>query len=254
LTDVEIIGTSRDASRRDRAVACGAVHRAVDSISDACQDVDVVVIAAPVDRIAAMAIEAAENTPDDCLITDVGSTKAGIVEAIARHASARAKFVAAHPIAGSEKTGVEHASESLFDSRLIIITPSGSEPTNLVERAERFWSLTGGQTILMSPEQHDTHLASVSHVPHLVSALVARLTSPAARRLIGTGWRDITRVASGDPGMWTAIVGENRAAISDQLRRFADGVDELRQMIDSASDEDLYRWLEEAKQIKDETD
>jgi prephenate dehydrogenase len=250
---VEIVGTSRNASRRDLAIACGAVHHAVDSIHDACQDADVVVVASPVDRIAEMVIEAAESTSADCLITDVGSTKAGIVDAVSRHSQAQTKFVAAHPIAGSEKTGVQHASESLFDGRLIIVTPGGGETAESIGRAERFWALTGGQTLRMSPQQHDTHLASVSHVPHLVSALVARLASPSARRLIGSGWRDVTRVAAGDPSMWTAITSENRSAISGELRRFAEEVDGLRQMIDSASDEDLFRWLAEAKQIKDET-
>lgn len=253
LPDVEIVGTSRNASRRDLAVACGAVQHAVDSIHEACQGADVVVVASPVDRIADMAIEAAQHSPADCLITDVGSTKAGIVEAVNRHALARTKFVAAHPIAGSEKTGVQHASDSLFEGRVIVVTPAGDESEESIERAERFWALTGGQTLRMSPQQHDTHLASVSHVPHLVSALVARLPSPPARRLIGSGWRDITRVAAGDPSMWTAITSENRAAISGELRRFAEEVDGLRQLIDSASDEDLFRWLEEAKEIKDET-
>jgi prephenate dehydrogenase len=253
LPEVEIVGTSRSASRRQLAVACGAAHHAVDSIRDACQDADVVVVASPVDRIAEMVIEAAENTSADCLITDVGSTKAGIVAAITAHPLASKKFIAAHPIAGSEKTGVQHASESLFDGRVIVLTPSGGEAATGIERAERFWALTGGQTVLMSPQQHDTHLASVSHVPHLVSALVARLASPPARRLIGSGWRDITRVAAGDPGMWTAITIENRAAISAELQRFAQQLDELRELIDSASDEDLLRWLEQAKEIKDET-
>lgn len=253
IPDIEIVGTSRNASRRDLAVACGAVQHAVESIHDACHNADVVVVASPVDRIAEMTIEAAENSPADCLITDVGSTKAGIVDAVSRHSQARSKFVAAHPIAGSEKTGVQHARESLFDGRVIIITPAGGETAESVERAERFWALTGGQTLRMSPPEHDTHLASVSHVPHLVSALVARLASPPARRLIGSGWRDITRVAAGDPSMWTAITRENRAAISGELRRFAEEVDGLRQMIDAASDEDLLSWLEVAKQIKDET-
>lgn len=250
--DVEIIGTSRNVSRRDLAVRTGAVDEAVESVADACQQSDVVVVCSPVDKIAPMVIEAARHTPADCLITDVGSTKAGIVSSVAQTPSAMAKFVAAHPIAGSEKTGVENAVAGLFHEKIVILTPSPDAKRQRVDAADRFWQMTGGKIIEMSPEEHDVHLASVSHVPHLVSALVARLAPPKALDLVGTGWRDITRVAAGDPTLWTAIASENRAAISGELAKLAESVDELRRLIDDGSDDDLFRWLSEAKSIKDD--
>ncbi len=253
LPEVEIVGTSRSGSRRNLAVGCGAVDRATESIEEACRDCDVVVVASPVNRIADMVIQSARFSPSDCLITDVGSTKAGIVAAVEKDPQAKSRFVAAHPIAGSEKTGVENAVANLFDEKVIIVTPGAETDPALAEKADRFWQRTGGRTIRMSPADHDTHLASVSHVPHLVSALVARMTDPQVHNLTGTGWRDITRVAAGDPNLWTAICQENRAAISDELQRLATCIDDLRQIIDTGRDEDLFRWLEEAKKRKEQT-
>ncbi len=252
LPEIEVVGTSRNASRRQRAIDCGAVTEATDSIESACRDCDVVVVASPVDRIAAMTIDAAKYSPDECLITDVGSTKAGIVSAVAADEHAAGKFVAAHPIAGSEKTGVENATADLFENKCVIVTPSDNTPEANTVRCVHFWKLTGGRTLLMSPDEHDTHLASVSHVPHLVSSLVARMTSVETLPLTGSGWRDITRVAAGDPTLWAAICQENRTAISQQLGQLATRVAELREMIDDQRDDDLLRWLQEAKNLKDQ--
>lgn len=248
-----MVGTSRSAVRRDLAVRRGAVNFAVESIEQACNDSDVIVVASPVDRIAEMTIRAAAASPPQCLITDVGSTKKTIVDAVSCDAVAATKFLAAHPIAGSEKTGVQHASESLFDQRVIVLTPDENTDDTLTVKGEDFWQLTGGRTIRMSPGEHDTHLASVSHVPHLVAALVASMVDPAARPLVGSGWRDITRVAAGDPTLWTAICRENRAAISQQLGRLAQSIEQLHRLVDSGDDNELFRWLAEAKKAKEET-
>ena len=102
----------------------------------------------------------------------------------------------------------------------------------------------------MSAAEHDTHLASISHVPHLVSALVARMATDQSRPLAGSGWEDVTRVAAGDPTMWTAICGQNRQAIAMELERFAKELELLRQTIGD-SDDAIRKWLDEAKRIKE---
>ena len=102
----------------------------------------------------------------------------------------------------------------------------------------------------MSAEDHDVHLASISHVPHLVSAVVARMVQGPARELVGSGWRDITRVAAGDPEMWTAICAANRDAILSELNRFTEDLDALKTIIASGDDEALCQWLAKAKETK----
>lgn len=257
---VEIVGMTRSAETARRATEGGVIDRAFDEVDSACSGCDVVVVATPVDRIAEIAIAAARASPPECLVTDVGSTKRGIVEAVSGDETADAKFVAAHPIAGGEKGGVEHASATLFNDRLVVITPSGlrdgeadaSLAGSPVARAIAFWELTGARTIVMSASAHDAHLAATSHVPHLASAAVARLVTAESTPLVGTGWLDTTRIAAGDPELWAAIVRENRSAILDQLRRFRDDVGELAARIESEDDVALAEWLWEAKRVRDE--
>ena len=248
LSGVTIVGLSRSSEKRKLAVDCGAVDLAVDNISDACRDADVVVVAAPVDRIAAMANEAFQTAPADCLITDVGSTKANIVTDVPDP-----RFVAAHPIAGSEKTGAENATAGLFDARVIIITPSSTSDPTMTEKCDQFWQLTGGRTVQMSAVEHDALLAAVSHVPHLMSALIARLLPTAAKSLVGSGWRDITRVAAGDPTLWAAICQENREAILGELDRLIDDTQKLRIILADNDTTSLFQWLTEAAAAKKST-
>ncbi|MGI9472258.1 MAG: prephenate dehydrogenase [Rubripirellula sp.] len=248
-----IVGFARSEAKQKTLTELGIVDQAVGSVDVACRESDVVVVAAPVDKIAEMAIQATRAAPRDCLVTDVGSTKSQIVDAVAADPEAEARFVAAHPIAGSEKSGPQHATESLFEGKVVVITPGPRTPDAQLEKARRFWQLTGGQTHEMTPAEHDTHLAAISHVPHLVSALVARLAQPEARSLVGSGWRDITRVAAGDPTLWTAICRENRAAIGQELDRFASELEQLRRLLSAADDDAIHRWLTAAKEIKEQT-
>lgn len=247
-----VVGYGRSKEKCEQLEQSGIVNVAAATITEACRDCDVVVVAAPVDRIAAMVIEAAGSTSSSCLITDVGSTKRGILEAVATDPAAVRRFVPAHPIAGSEKSGAQHGSASLFDGKVVVLTPAEQTEASLVEKADHFWRLVGGQPLYLSAELHDAHLAAVSHVPHLVSALVARMADREARALVGSGWQDITRVAAGDPGLWTAICQENRLAIATQLKRLASDLDDLRRVIDEQDDDALRSWLAEAKRLKEQ--
>jgi prephenate dehydrogenase len=104
----------------------------------------------------------------------------------------------------------------------------------------------------MTPAEHDTHLAAVSHVPHLMSCLVALQADEDSQDLAGSGWRDITRVAAGDPPMWTAICKENRHAIEKELSAVSDSLAELRNLIETSDDDGLCQWLAEAKKIRNQ--
>ena len=225
LPQTRLVGFARNPEKGHFLTSSGMVDETAETVSEACQRSDAVVVASPVDRIAEMVILAAESSPSHCLITDVGSTKRQIVASVGQATAASRKFIAAHPIAGSEKSGPENATSSLFDEKLVVVTPTETSSPELLEKAHQFWRLTGGQTCEMTPSEHDTHLAAISHMPHLVAALVAKIASATETLpLAGSGWRDITRVAAGDPTLWTAICSENRTAIErDELERLADG-------------------------------
>ena len=245
LPDIQIVGFSRSEAKRRQAIDLGVVDVAAESVEAASAGCDVVVVATPVDRIADMAKQAVAAAGNNAVVTDVGSTKASIVSSVSDQ-----NFVAAHPIAGSEKTGMENALESLFDGKVIILTPSDTTDSEKLLACDQFWQLTGGRTVQMSAEQHDTYLAAVSHVPHLMSSLVARLTPDEATELVGSGWRDITRVALGDPTLWTAICRENQAAILQQLDRLREDVSNLHVMLSRSDEEALHQWLADAKAQK----
>lgn len=249
--NVHVTGVVRDQTKAEAFVKSGMLDLATSSLEEACRDCDCVVVATPVDRLAGIVLAAAKASPDACLITDVGSTKAKIVAEVDREPAAARKFVAAHPIAGSEKSGAQHSAAALFDDKPIVITPGEFTGEPILRAAAAFWSLTGGNTIVMGAAEHDVHLASVSHVPHLVSALVAKMVEGPARELVGSGWQDITRVAAGDPEMWTAICSANRDAIVHELDRLIGEANTLRQIIESASDDALQTWLAEAKRAKE---
>jgi len=245
---VHLVAAARKESTRQYALQQQIVDQAVADPTEAAAGCDLAVVATPVDSIATLVIDLAEKHPDVTL-TDVGSTKRRIVEQVMRH-SAATQFLAAHPIAGSERTGVQHASADLFDDRPIVLTPSGRESAHHRRRAEAFWAATGGRTVVMPADQHDAHLAVTSHVPHLLSALIARSVSPEAMPLVGTGWRDTTRIAAGDPALWTAIVSENRTAIEASLRSVQADLAGLLSRIEAADDAQLRSWLTEAQQIR----
>lgn len=249
--DAHVIGVSRGKASRDSAIERGAVHEATDDMHQACKDADLVVVSTPVDRVAEIAIDIADICNQHAIVTDLGSTKATIVSAVEANESASRKFVGAHPIAGGEKTGAQHARDDLFHNRTVVLTPTDATDPQRLARCEELWQRLGSRVVVMSPHEHDQAVASVSHVPHLVASLLANLPSDEPRRLAGTGWLDTTRVASGDPEMWAAICQENRLAIVAELDRFGDSVEQLKQMILHGKDTELTSLLDRAKRIRD---
>ncbi len=205
----------------------------------------------PVDRVAEIIIDIADVCDETAIVTDLGSTKATIVSAVESSGAACRKFVGAHPIAGGEKTGAQHAREDLFHNRTVVLTPTDATDAERIEKCKMLWQRLGSRVVVMSPQEHDHAVAAVSHVPHLVASLLANLPGEEPRRLAGTGWLDTTRVASGDPEMWTAICQENRLAIVAELDRFGDSVQQLKQAILHGKDAELRSLLDRAKRIRD---
>lgn len=254
---VEVTGVARSAASRESALRTGAADHVTDDLADACRDADLVVVATPVDRIAPSLVAASRVCHADALLTDLGSTKERIVAAVAEHPQTQQKFVAAHPIAGSEKTGAENASADLFHGRTVVLTPTDSTDPQRLASAQRLWQGLGSRVITMTPEAHDRAMAAVSHVPHLAASALARLLaceqidSPPLRSLVGSGWLDTTRVASGDAELWTAICLENREAIVDELTRLEQTLAEFRGAIAGGDTAGLHGMLAAAKDVRD---
>jgi cyclohexadieny/prephenate dehydrogenase len=183
---------------------------------------DLVVVCTPVDRISEMVRRIAPGLQEGAIVTDVGSTKSRICRASAHVIPEGASFIGAHPMAGSEKSGLSHARADLFRGRACLVTPLEDANAQAVERTVRFWRETGMEVTTVSPETHDEIVAHISHLPHLLASLLCLQLSrkPAPwQAFSGNGLRDTTRIAAGNPEIWRSIFEENK----DELLRALEG-------------------------------
>ena len=212
----QITGLGRNRERLLAAQQAGLLDAVATSVAE-LEPFTLAIVCTPVDRIPDDVRALQTVAPASALITDAGSVKARLCRALGSSPPGQATFLGSHPMAGSEQGGWEHSSAHLFEGRICAVTPNGhAEPT--VQAIERFWSALGMGTIRLHPDQHDRIVALTSHLPHVTAAAVASLLTPDAWPLAATGFRDTTRVASGDPALWTAILVENREAVADHLR------------------------------------
>lgn len=194
-----------------------------DTPEDAVRDAQLVVLAAPVDRIVPLLQQVAPALRAGAVVTDVGSVKAEIARLGDAALRKRAHFVGSHPMAGSEKTGWEHGSATLFEHRTCFVTPTESSDAGAVELVVRFWRDLGAEVVSLGADQHDEIVAHISHLPQvLASTLCGFLATKnhAWRNHAGGGLRDTTRIASSDPHLWRSILEQNRDEVLRALRQF----------------------------------
>jgi prephenate dehydrogenase len=185
-------------------------------------------------------------------ITDTGSTKASIVAAWEKHRrQRRGRFVAAHPIAGSHKGGPEAADAALFTGRVTVVTPAPATPAADAELIGGLWAALGSTVFMMPPRDHDRLLAATSHAPHLMAAAIALATPAEARQFTGGGWRDVTRIAAGDPDLWADILLDNAAPVAKALARIAGAAEKMLAAIEKGDRRRLVGLLARAKEERD---
>ena len=201
------------------------------------------VVCLPVDQIAAAV---GHLTEADCeLITDAGSVKSSIYAGLSDHAAER--FVGSHPIAGSERTGFEHADVDLFVNRVCVVTPSKATAVT-TERIVRFWQSIGMTVRQMSPDEHDRILALTSHLPHIMASVMSGCVTEALLPFTGTGFRDTTRIAAGSSSLWTAILLGNAAHCVASIDAAGDLLQQFRAVIAADDAVGLTELLEASAQ------
>ncbi len=217
-----VLGVGRNAQSLARAVELGLIDEAA-SAEDAATCADLILLATPVGGLGDVLSRMRAHLRSDTVLTDGGSTKAEVVEAARAALGDRiAQFVPGHPIAGAERTGPEAADAELYRKRTVILTPLAENGAASLELVRRAWQACGADVIDMDADAHDRVLASVSHLPHLLSAVymeqVAEATDASTRlALAGSGFRDFTRIAAGSPEMWRDIFLSNRDAMLTEL-------------------------------------
>ncbi|WP_300648314.1 prephenate dehydrogenase/arogenate dehydrogenase family protein [Hydrogenophaga sp.] len=248
-----VVGYSKSPSTTERARQLGVIDVEAPSALLAVSGADLVLLAVPVSATEATFKAIRHLVRGDVLIMDVGSTKREVIDAARRVLKDQVGvFVPAHPIAGKELAGVEHADPELYHGRQVILTPIERTLTAQLDKAHKLWTALGCHVKQMSPEAHDAAYAAVSHLPHLVAfALMNGISSQQQAEdflsLAGPGFRDFTRIAASDPVVWRDILMSNREELLAQSRLFqralhaletaikADNPDALEALIDQAS-------------------
>ncbi len=246
-----VIGVGRQAASLRQAKQGGAVDQTTTDLAKGVRRADLVVVCTPVDTIAPLVRQVAAACPPRCLITDAGSTKAPLVEQLKADLPSGARFVASHPLAGSEQRGPEHAQADLFQNRVTVVTPTRSTRAQDLNEVTRFWQALGAEVIRMSPEAHDRALARTSHLPHLAAAAIASATPRRYAPLVASGWRDTTRVAAGDPELWRQIMQSNREELLASLEVLQDELAAWHTALEQDDSRKLLQLLAKAKRTRD---
>ncbi len=253
----EIVGCGRDEAHLKRAVELGVIDRYEVDPAVAVSGADVVVLAVPLRAMATVLSQIAPGLAADVVITDVGSAKGCVVEAVRSVLAERfCDFVPGHPIAGTEKSGVEASFAELFDNRSVILTPVEETDSNKCARIRTMWEAAGANVSEMAALHHDEVLAATSHLPHLLAfSLVNTLASLDERKEIfdyaAGGFRDFTRIASSDPVMWRDICMENRDALLEVLAHFNNGLKQLEEAVHDNDGEAVLNVFTRAKVTRD---
>jgi len=228
--DIIIQGHTRSPGRGAMALERGAIDTFFKSADEAVKNADIVVLCAPIMSIPAQLESIVSSLKPGALVTDVGSTKQVIQDKCREILAGRdACFIGSHPIAGSEQQGIEAARHDLYEEAMVVITPSGDEARSSVATITSLWSDIGAQVCEMSPLEHDKILATTSHLPHIMSSLLAAtIGRPGLRAdlpaFCGTGYRDTTRIAEGGTDIWIDIVKSNRPAIIKELFKYRENL------------------------------
>jgi len=251
-----IVGIGRDAGRLRPALDDGTLDLAVTELDAGVREADFVLLAAPVLTIEGLLERVWRAAPDGALITDVGSTKRNIVRAAERLAATRSlSFVGSHPLAGSEQAGYRVARADLFRGATVVVTPTEATELGALKKTTEFWEALGARVSSLDPETHDRTVAAISHLPHLIAcALVdgAARVEPSALELAARGFRDTTRIAAGDPDMWTEIFLANRDALSATVEAFREALADLQRTIDAGQADALRAVLARIKATREQ--
>ena len=250
-----VFGFGRNLSRLESAQKSNIIDQYSIDISEALDGASIVVIATPVGTFESILRELKPYSTDGMIITDVGSTKTGIAksarEILVEMASC---FVPAHPITGKEKSGFESSDEELFINKKVIITPLEINTDKTINSLKKLWEDVGADVDFMSAESHDELLGMTSHLPHMLAfSLVNYLITqnPSASIYAAGGFKDFSRIASGDAVMWRDICLNNRDQIIDHIKGYQETLSALVDAIDNQDKDKLESFFRDAKTTRD---
>jgi prephenate dehydrogenase len=252
-----IIGCSRNEDNLKLALELGVIDGYTLDPAEAVKEADVVLLAVPMGAMPIILEKIKPHLRSDVVLTDAGSTKGSIVDAVKREfGESYSRFVPGHPIAGREQSGVEAALDDLYENRRVILTPTDNTDTEATRLINAMWSSCGALVETLSVDQHDRILAATSHLPHLLAfSLVDALSSMEECedifRYAAGGFRDFTRIASSDPVMWRDICLHNKSAILDMIQLYQDNLSNLSALLEKDEADSLLNTFQKAKNRRD---
>jgi len=253
----EIVGIGRTEPNLQRAVELGVIDRYCQDPCQGVQGADLVFLATPVCSIASVLGKIAPFLAPGCVVTDGGSVKESVVSACEPLMPAGTCFVGGHPIAGTEKSGVDASFATLFTGKRCIITPTVNTDELALRKVIRMWELAGSDVIQMDAHKHDRIVAAISHLPHMVAYSLVNAVDGYDRfnesilKYSAGGFRDFTRIASSDPAMWRDIALMNGPAIIEMMDFFSAYLGQLRTLVANGDGAGLQKFFAESKRSRD---
>ncbi len=251
----EIVAVGRDRERLEPALRDGVVDLISTRLEEGVAGSDFCLLATPVATLSALLPAVWPALPADALLTDVGSTKAAIVEAAEALGRGRPLgFVGSHPMAGSEQSGYRVSRRDLFQGATVILTPTERTDPDAAKRVGAFWEALGGRLVILDPVTHDRATAAISHLPHLVAdALVDAVVrmDPRFFEVAGRGFKDTTRIAASDARVWREIFHENRAGLAEALAAFRAALGELERLLAAGDVAAIEQALDRIRRVRE---
>ncbi|BDU57830.1 prephenate dehydrogenase [Limnohabitans sp. MORI2] len=247
-----IVGFSASNTTRQRAVELKVIDQACASVAEAVQGADLVLLAVPVGAMHSSFAAMRDVLQPNALLMDVGSTKCDVIAAAQATLGERLScFVPAHPIAGKEVAGIEHAESQLYQERRTILTPLPKTGIHRLQAAHDVWAAIGSHVSTMTPEAHDATFAAVSHLPHMlafaaVNAITSQAQGAAFLDMAGPGFRDFSRIAASDPAVWRDILSANHAEVLAQVAHFRAALDQFENALKQGDAAALQALIQQA--------
>jgi cyclohexadieny/prephenate dehydrogenase len=253
----EVTGFARSETTRDTARRIGLCDRVCDSAAEAVADADLIVLCVPVGAMGAVAKDIAPHLKAGATVTDVGSVKRDVIDAVEPHLPEGVHFVPAHPLAGTEHSGPESGFAELFDNRWCLLVPVEGSDVDAVAQLRALWEGMGANVDEMDADHHDLVLAVTSHTPHLIAYTMVgvaddlrRVTDSEVIKYSAAGFRDFTRIAASDPTMWRDVFLTNKDATLEILGRFTEELFALQRAIRTGDGEHLHQYFTRTREIR----
>ncbi|MBK9584694.1 MAG: prephenate/arogenate dehydrogenase family protein [Alphaproteobacteria bacterium] len=235
----------------------GLAHKVTDHLAEAVEGADLVILAVPVGAMQKVAERIAPALKQGAIVTDTGSVKMAVIEAVKPYCRPGVEFVPGHPIAGTEFSGPEAGFLELFENRWCILTPLPDTGIRSVEKVTKLWEECGANIEIMEPAHHDLVLGITSHLPHLIAYTIVGTATDLEDdikseviKFSASGFRDFTRIAASDPVMWRDIFLNNKGAVLEVLQRFSEDLTALQKAIRQGNGDYLYEVFTKTRAIR----